>query len=82
MSVRVYSPPSVDRIWHWVYYIEIPIDPIFYLLQEDYGFEGFGFPYAREAVPWYVLAPNLRSCMFVIIQFNVLRNENIGFRMD
>ena len=32
-----YSPPLVDRIWFWVYYDEIPIYPIFYLLKGDYN---------------------------------------------
>ena len=27
------SPPQVDRIWLWVYYIKIPIYPILYLLR-------------------------------------------------
>ena len=30
---KVYSPPSVDRIWLWVYYNKTPIYPIFYLLK-------------------------------------------------
>ena len=36
MSRKTYSPPYVDRIWLWVYYDEIPIYPIFYLLEGDY----------------------------------------------
>ena len=31
LSFRVYSPPSVDRIWLWVHYNKIPIYPIFYI---------------------------------------------------
>ena len=30
---RVHSPPSVDRIWFWVYCTKIPQNPIFYLLR-------------------------------------------------
>ena len=28
--------PLKDRIWIWIYYNKIPIDPIFYLLKGDY----------------------------------------------
>ena len=31
-----YSPPSVDRIWLWVYQNKIRIYPIFSLLKVDY----------------------------------------------
>ena len=34
-NFRRYSPPSVDRIWGWVYYNKIPIYPICYLLKGD-----------------------------------------------
>ena len=30
---RCCSPPQADRIWLWVYYKQIPIYPIFYLLK-------------------------------------------------
>ena len=33
----VYSPPSVDRIWLWVYHNKIHIYPIVYLLKGDYN---------------------------------------------
>ena len=35
LNPKLYSPPYVDRIWLWVYYNQIPIYPIFYLLKED-----------------------------------------------
>ena len=38
-----YSPPSVDRIWLWVYCNKIPIYPIFYLLKRDYKCSGYMF---------------------------------------
>ena len=31
-----YSPPSVDRIWLWIYQNKIPIYPLFSLLKGDY----------------------------------------------
>ena len=33
---KPYSPPEVDRIWLWVYFNNIPIHPIFYLLKGAY----------------------------------------------
>ena len=36
MQFQASSPPSVDRIWAWVYYNTIPIHPIFYLLKGDH----------------------------------------------
>ena len=33
---NTYSPPQVERIWLWVYYNKIPIQPIFYLLKGAY----------------------------------------------
>ena len=41
-ACRVYSHPEVDRIWLWVYYNEIPIYPIFYLLKGHYRAESSG----------------------------------------
>ena len=38
MGFRFSSPPSVDRIWPWVYHKKIPINPMFYLLEADYRF--------------------------------------------
>ena len=32
-----YSTRQEDRVWRWVYYNEIPICPMFYLLQGGYN---------------------------------------------
>ena len=37
---KVYTPPSVDGIWPWVYCNKIPIYPTFYLLKGDYRIYG------------------------------------------
>ena len=34
--VKGYSPPSVNRIWLWVYHDKIPIYPNLYLLKGDF----------------------------------------------
>ena len=40
LGFKVYSPPSLDRIWLWVYLNKIPIYPKFYLLKRDYRIHG------------------------------------------
>ena len=58
LTTSIYSLPEVDRIWPGVGYNKIPIDPIFYLLMEDYTFLQLSeVADDRDARAWCAVCP-------------------------